>query len=82
MGSENEELCELPTLRQSFNASVVAVKRGNCTFSLKAANVQALGGSAVLIVSPFGLVSLCKHLKIILWSTIYCIISNVVTQHV
>lgn len=55
VGSESEELCDLPTFRQSFNASAVAVKRGNCTFSEKAANVQALGGSAVLVVSPFDL---------------------------
>lgn len=53
--SEDEYLCELPATRHLFNGSAVAVKKGNCTFSEKAANVQALAGSAALIISQFGL---------------------------
>lgn len=46
-------LCHVPPLHDisHVNGSVVAVMRGNCTFSEKAAVAQSLGSKAILIVS-------------------------------
>lgn len=58
-GSEYEYFCRMPSVRVPLlNGSAAAVLRGNCTFAEKAHLVQSLGGSALLIVSPFELVRL------------------------